>query len=235
MAKLEYNEALVDESLSLLKQAETEIANTGTNVVSALKTIAGARGANHLDINSMLGAGGLNESCIQLIEQTVTGINERVEMVKEYNEDYENAGLFEKLFSSVGLVATKFTEGLFGAGEQIIDGFASATGLIVGIFDKDAKEAIGEFVKKDHVGDFYKGLYDNQLSDMVKYSYFKEDGIVATAAKIFGTSAGYTAALALGGGIYGAATHVATAGAGAVTSASISALCSSPPNISIPV
>ena len=221
MAKLEYNEALVDESLSLLKKAETEIANTGTNVVSALKTIAGARGANYLDINSMLGAGGLNESCIQLIEQTVTGINERVEMVKEYNEDYENAGLFEKLFSSVGLIATKFTEGLFGAGEQIIDGFASATGLIVGIFDKDAKEAIGEFVKKDHVGDFYKGLYDNELSDMVKYSYFKEDGLVATAAKIFGTSAGYTAALAVGGGIYGAATHVATAGAGAVTSASI--------------
>ena len=109
MAKLEYNEALVDESLSLLKQAETEIVNTGTNVVSALQTIAGARGANYLDINSMLGAGGLNESCIQLIEQTVTGINERVEMVKEYNEDYENAGLFEKLFSSVGLIATKFT------------------------------------------------------------------------------------------------------------------------------
>ena len=222
MAKLEYNEALVDESLSLLKKAETEIANTGTNVVSALKTIAGARGANYLDINSMLGAGGLNESCIQLIEQTVTGINERVEMVKEYNEDYENAGLFEKLFSSVGLIGVKFVEGIFGAGEQIIDGFASATAAVLGLVGADgAKESIGEFVKKDHVGDYFQNKYDNEWSDMVKYSAFKEDGLVATAAKIFGTSAGYTGALFLGGGIYGAATHVATAGAGAVTSASI--------------
>ena len=28
MAKLEYNEALVDQSLSLLKQAETQVSNT---------------------------------------------------------------------------------------------------------------------------------------------------------------------------------------------------------------
>ena len=156
MAKLEYNEALVDESLSLLKQAETQISNTGTNVVSALRTVAGARGANYLDINAMLGAGGLNESCIELIEQTVTGINERVEMIKQYNEDYENAGFFEKVFSSVGLIGAKFVEGIFGAGEQIIDGFASAAGLVVGIVSKDAKESIGEFVKKDHVGDYFK-------------------------------------------------------------------------------
>ena len=67
MAKLAYNEELVDESLSLLKQAETQIANTGYSVVSALSTIAGARGANYLDMNTMIGAGGLNESCIQLI------------------------------------------------------------------------------------------------------------------------------------------------------------------------
>ncbi len=219
MAKLAYNETLVDESLSLLKRAESEIANTGTSVVSALSTIAGARGAGYLDMSAMLGAGGLNESCIALIEETVSGINARVEMIKEYNEDYENAGFFEKLFSSAGLIAAKFTEGLFGAGEQIVDGFASAAGFVVGIFDKDAKEAIGEFVKKDHVGDYYKNLYDGALSDVVKYSYFKEDGFVATAAKIFGTSAGYTAALALGGGIYGAATSVATGSA--VTSASI--------------
>ena len=220
MAKLAYNEELVDESLSLLKQAETQIANTGNNVVSALSTIAGARGANYLDMNSMIGAGGLNESCIQLIEETVSGINARVEMIKEYNEDYENAGFFKKVFSTVGLIATKFSEGLFGAGEQIVDGFASGAGFVLGILgQKDAKEAIGEFVKKDHVGDYYKNLYDGALSDMVKYSAVKEDGFVANAAKIFGTSAGYTAALALTGGIVGATTGVASGAA--VTGAQI--------------
>ena len=220
MAKLAYNEELVDESLSLLKQAETQIANTGNNVVSALSTIAGARGANYLDMNSMIGAGGLNESCIQLIEETVSGINARVEMIQEYNEDYENAGFFKKVFSTVGLIATKFSEGLFGAGEQIVDGFASGAGFVLGILgQKDAKEAIGEFVKKDHVGDYYKNLYDGALSDMVKYSAVKEDGFVANAAKIFGTSAGYTAALALTGGIVGATTGVASGAA--VTGAQI--------------
>ena len=81
MAKLEYTEELVEETLNLLKKAETEISNTGPNVVSALQTVAGARGANYLDINSMLGAGGLNETCIQLIEDTISGINARVEMI----------------------------------------------------------------------------------------------------------------------------------------------------------
>ena len=99
MAKLAYNETLVNESLSLLKRAESEISNTGASVVSALSTVAGARGANYLDMSAMLGAGGLNESCIQLIEETITGINARVEMIEEYNEDYENAGFFKKLLN----------------------------------------------------------------------------------------------------------------------------------------
>ena len=217
MAKLAYNETLVNESLSLLKRAESEISNTGASVVSALSTVAGARGANYLDMSAMLGAGGLNESCIQLIEETITGINARVEMIEEYNEDYENAGFFKKLFSTGRLLGTKAFEGLFGAGEQIVDGFASAAGFLVGIVNKDAKEAIGEFVKKDHVGDYYESLYNGELSDTVKYSFVKEDGFFANAAKIIGTSAGYTAALALGGGIYGAATKVAGTAASSAT------------------
>ena len=95
------------------------------------------------------------------------------EQFKEYNEDYENAGFFKKVFSTVGLIATKFSEGLFGAGEQIVDGFASGVGIIVGIFDKDAKEAIGEFVKK---GDTIMTLYyDKVLPEIDISNIYKFD------------------------------------------------------------
>ncbi len=203
MAKLEYNETLVDNAIGLLLKGKERLNGTEENVEKAVKKIIGARGIQLIDTTEVQSAIGLATAYQDVIDNTILRIQDRVEKVKEYNKDVEDTGFFKRLFATAGFGLAKIFEGVGEAGEQLVDGFASGIGFVVGIFDKDAQNKIGEFVKKDHVGDAFQSLYNNQLSGVVKASYMKENGIGAKACKIFGTMLGYTAIMAAGGAAVG--------------------------------
>lgn len=216
MAKLEYEETLVDSALALLEKAKGELSGTEENVKVALNTISSARGVQLIDTKDVQSALGLATECQDTIDSTILAIKNRVEQVKQYNKDVEDKGFFTRIFATAGLALTKVVEGIGDAGEQLVDGFASAVGFVVGFVDKGAQDKIAKFVAKDHVGDAFQNLYNNQFSEMVKASYMKENGKAAKLFKIAGTAIGYTAIMAAGGAAVGS-TGVAglTAKAGA--------------------
>ena len=205
MAKLELDEGLVNQALSELDSATSELGSVDSEISSAINAILSARGIEYVDTSSIQKATGLSEGCNQLISNLKSGISERVEEIKKYNEDVDNTGILSRIFSTIGLLGTKLIEGFAKGGEEILDGFASAAGFLVGFVSKDTQDKIGEFVKKDHVGDYFDGLYKNELSGMVKASYAKEDGIAAKVFEVIGTAGAYTAALAVGGAVTGTA------------------------------
>ena len=205
MAKLELDEGLVNQALSELDSATSELGSVDSEISSAINAILSARGIEYVDTSSIQKATGLSEGCNQLISNLKSGISERVEEIKKYNEDVDNTGILSRIFSTIGLLGTKLIEGFAKGGEEILDGFASAAGFLVGFVSKDTQNKIGEFVKKDHVGDYFDGLYKNELSGMVKASYAKEDGIAAKVFEVIGTAGAYTAALAVGGAVTGTA------------------------------
>ncbi|MBP5678265.1 MAG: hypothetical protein J6X28_00360, partial [Bacilli bacterium] len=220
MAKLEFKEDKINTALDSLQLAKTSLGNLESAMTSAVGIITGARGANYISsysgkLSSTLQTPSL---CIEQVDAMITDINDKLAEVKKYNEEYENMSWAQKLFSSIGMAFTKFTEGFFTAGEQIIDGFAGVLGAVVGLVSPSAKEAIGDFIKKDYVGDFYDSLYNNELKGMVQGSVFKEDGLVSKGFEILGTAVGYGVAISTGGGIagqlfgYGAGAATTTAG-----------------------
>lgn len=180
MAKLEYDEVLVDSALTLLAEGKEQLSGTEESVSAAISKITSARGVELIDTSDLQSAVGLAEAYQEILDGTILTIKDRVEMIKEYNEDVDSKGFFERLFSTAGMAIAKTLEGIGTAGEQLVDGFASAVGFVVGFVDKDAQDKIGKFIEKDHVGDAFQSLYKNQLSEMVKASYMKENG---TAAK----------------------------------------------------
>ncbi len=227
MAKLEYIPRLVDSALDQLENAQKRLNGTESKVESAVSQILGARGIEYIDTTGLKNCLGVVDTYSSLITQTIDDINQRVAMITEYNADIDDASFLTRVASTGGLFLSKFAEGLFSAGEQIVDGFASALGFVVGFVSEDAKESIGNFVKKDHVGDFFNNLYDNQLSGMVKYSYAKENGLAANIFKIGGTAVGYSLALYAGGaavgGISGGAAGATTMAKAAIGSVKASA------------
>ena len=158
MARLQYVEDRVNEAINQLTLSETALSKIQSGMVSGIGLITGARGANYLNTGNLNATASTPDLCIQQVTQLISTIQEKSDAVKKFNSGYESMGFLEKLFSTVGMAATKITQGFFTAGEQIVDGFASAIGMILG---GKAKESIGEFVKKDYVGDAYRNFYYN--------------------------------------------------------------------------
>ena len=211
MAKLAYDEDLINQSIDQLNDAKRILMTNDGGITSAINTISGARGANYLDLSGLQAAGRATSDCGNAVDDMIRTIEEKKEAVKAYNDEQDGIKWYERIFPTIGMAASKFVEGFFTAGEQIVDGFASAIGWVAGIFGaKGVQESIGYFVKKDHVGDAFHDFYYNTDigKGMLKYSAMKEDGIAAKVFKIAGTAAGYAAAISVAGSALGVSTTV---------------------------
>ena len=195
MAKLKYDSNLVNNAIDELGAASDQLLTTEDEMRSALTIIANAQGINYVHSDTIINTLGYPTACQEMIAETITSIQTRAQEVEEYNEKYENASFLEKLGSTAGLFLTKVVEGFASAGEQIVDGFASVIGWGAGLVSKDAQESIANFIKKDHVGDFFGNLYDTTFKDMVIKSWASEKGLACNIFKGVGTGIGYAAAL----------------------------------------
>ena len=86
MAKLELDEGLVNQALSELDSATSELGSVDSEISSAINAILSARGIEYVDTSSIQKATGLSEGCNQLISNLKSGISERVEEIKKYNQ-----------------------------------------------------------------------------------------------------------------------------------------------------
>ncbi len=224
MAKLKYDSRLVDNTISELGDASSQLINTEDEMRSALTIIANARGIRHVHTDTLFNTLGYPGACQELIEETIANIKTRAKEVEEYNKEYESSSWLTKLGSTAGLFLTKVCEGFGSAGEQIVDGFASVLGFAAGLVSKDAQNSIANFIKKDHVGDFFDGLYSGSLKKMVQHSWADVDGLACNIFKGVGTGLGYAAALAATGGIAGGVSTGTMLGAKAGASVLLSSL-----------
>ena len=207
MARLKYDEVVVEEVVSQLGKVRDSFASNTAGLSSALNVILSARGAQFLDVSALEGAPKTSNTCAEQVDLAIQSIRARVEEIKAYNADVESMGWGKRLLSTVGLGVAKLGEGVLTAAEQLVDGFASALGWLGGIFSSSFRDKIGEFVKKDYVGDMFHNIYYNTDfgKEMVKASYMSENGKLANVVKIFGTAIGYSLAVAATGGIAGVA------------------------------
>lgn len=197
MARFEYDESKVSSALKELEEAKKTLDNVNTEINEGISIIEGARGSNFIsvDFSSILS---LKDTSIEYIDTIISDINKNVTTIEEYN----NAPWYKKVFASVGMAATKFVEGLGTGCEQIVDGFASGIGMVAGVFSSDAKEAIGDFVKKDYVGDAFAASYESGiLSGIEKYSAFSSTSTAANVFKGVGVATTYIAIAAATGGV----------------------------------
>lgn len=212
MARFDYDSGKITTALSQLEEAKKTLENVNTEINAGISTIQGARGSNFLsiDFTSILG---LKETATGNIDTIISDINKNVATIEEYNR----APWYKKMFATIGMASTKFVEGLGTGGEQIVDGFASLTGMVVGIFSSDAKESIGKFIEKDHVGDAFAASYESGiLSSIEKYSAFSSTSTAANVFKGVGVATTYIAIAAATGGA-GAAIGGGTFAAGAAS------------------
>ena len=211
MARFKYDSDKVSNALSELELAKKTLDNVNTEINAGITTIMNARGSKFIsvDFNSILG---LKETSIEYIDTIIKDIEENKRTIEEYN----SAPWYKKVFATTGMAITKFGEGIATGGEQLVDGFASLTGMVVGVFNNDAKEAIGEFVKKDHVGDAFAASYNHGiLANLEKYSAFSSTSTAANVFKGIGVATAYVAVAAATGGA-GAAMSGGTLAVGAV-------------------
>ncbi|MBQ6323427.1 MAG: hypothetical protein IJI22_01170 [Bacilli bacterium] len=221
MAKLNYDATLVNDAIQELEAAKRELADVDSRINAACQTIASARGIEYVNYSAVAKASGMGATCEEVINEVEKSIEERVEMIKSYNQDVDKAGLLKRLFATHQMASLKLTEGVLTAGEEIVDGFASAVGFVVGLFSKKGQEKIGQFVEKNHVGDYFKNAFATKWQNIEKYSYMGSQSVGAKIFKGIGTVAGYTAALAAGGAAVGA---LSGAGAAAGATAAIGSL-----------
>ena len=207
MARLKYDEVVVEQVISELGNARNNFASNTSGLASAMSVIMNARGAQYLDVSALEAAPKASNTCAEQVDQMIQSIRARVEEIKVYNADIESMGWGKRLLSTVGLGVAKLGEGVLTAGEQLVDGFASALGWVGGLFSSSFRDKIGEFVKKDYIGDAFHNFYYNTDfgKEMTKASYISENGTVAKVVKVFGTAIGYALAVAATGGIAGVA------------------------------
>ncbi|MBR2828221.1 MAG: hypothetical protein IKE70_03220 [Bacilli bacterium] len=233
MAKLVYDASLVDSALGQLRQAKAILGKTDSDLGNAASIIKSARGIEYIDVGGLSSIVGLGSKCQEYIDQVVSDINNQVDKITEYNaeidEDYSGFfGFIKRAGATVVHASSKLFEGIGTAGEQITDGFASAVGWVAGgvgdLFQwdeaKQLKSDIGEFVAKDHVGDAFDNLYENQLSEVIRASGMTNDGKVSNVLKGLGVGTGYALTLLAGGAVLGGVSTGTTALAGAQTAIS---------------
>ena len=90
--------------------------------------------------------------------------------------------------------ALKIIEGFIGVNENVIDGLVSIVGFIDGIFSSRFQDCLGEFIKKDWVGDTTAKWYEEGwLKNVNKYSYMSHQSTAANVLKGVGNAVGYIA------------------------------------------
>ena len=208
MAKLDFDEEKVESVIEKLNSAKDSLSNVTDGMVSGLNLIARARGSSYVDTNALKEGIKLPENCTIEIQNMIDNITNAAEEIIKYNGDVSKMNFLQRGLGTLGMIGSKTIEGVFTAGEQLVDGFASLIGWGAGLLGfKGAQEKIGNFVKKDYVGDaFHKFYYKTGLgSAITKSSYIKEDGKIANFTKGIGTAIGYAGAIYLTGGLAGVA------------------------------
>ena len=197
MGRYTYNASLVTKAVDELNNAINSLSSITSEIQAGINTINSATGAQYIDVDysDMLK---LKDAAEDAIEEDIRTINSKVQMI----EDYEEAPFLKKIFASAGMALTKFTEGIASGIEDLGDGVVSLAGFVGGIFSSEFKEACGEYIKKDHVGDWFSEQYTTGgLSALDKYSYFGKDSAAANIFKGFGVAAPYIALSMTGVGL----------------------------------
>ena len=207
MARYTYNAGLVTQTIDTLYAACDTLDSTNVDMKKGIDMIYNARGAENINID-FSPITGYQSSVIEYIETMATEIQKKAQEI----EEYQDAPWYKKLFATIGMGALKLVEGLASFVEQIGDGLVSIVGFIGGIFSSDFKDCIGEFVKKDWVGDTTAKWYEEGwLQSVNKYSIMSHESTAANILKGVGVAAGYVIL------------SVATAGAGTAVSLGVSA------------
>ena len=208
MAKLDFDEKKIESVIEKLTEAKDSLNNVADGMASGLNIIARARGSANLDTNALREGVQLPENCVTEITSMIDKIKLTAEEILKYNGDVSKLNIFERTLGTIGMFGSKLTEGVFTAGEQLVDGFASIIGWGLGKLGfKGAQESIAKFVSKDYVGDaFHNFYYNTGLGKAItKSSFIKEDGGFANFTKGIGTAIGYAGAIYLTGGVAGVA------------------------------
>ena len=217
MGRYVYDASLVTQALDELNSAVNSLADINTEIQSGINTINSATGANCIDVDytKLLELKTLAED---VVEEDIRTIQEKVAII----EDYEQAPWYKKVFASVGMALTKFGEGVVSAIEDLGDGVVSIAGFVGGIFNSEFKEACGEYIKKDHVGDWFDEQYENgALSSIQAYSYYSKDSTAANIFKGIGCAAPYVALSMTGVGLVTETVAAGVSGIGSGTEAGL--------------
>ena len=184
MSEYSYDKQRVAESINSLEGLSKQISSLQADMISGLSTIKNARGAaNYIDLKES-SIDSFIEECDNELNELISNLNYQVQAIEKYQKDQEDinsASFIKKACSTVGMVALNLIEGVGSTVESVVDGFAS----LVGIFSSRARE----FVKKDHVGDWFASKYESGLlSSVNKYSYMSYDGTAASVFKGIGSA-----------------------------------------------
>lgn len=196
MARYVYNATLVQNTIDTLHAAVDSLETTDETVEKGIEMIMYANGAEVMDIDFSQ----IINYHTQVVEYIDAMTNELRRKAQEI-EEYQNAPWYKKVFSTIGLAALKLIEGLGSFVENIGDGVVAITGFVGGIFSSEFKDACGEAIKKDIVGDAFENAYTNGwLKDVNKYSAMSHESTCANVFKGFGVAAGYVAISLVTGG-----------------------------------
>ena len=223
MARYTYNASLVTQTLDKLYSACDSLDSTNVDIKKGIDMINNARGAENISID-YTPITGYQSSVIDYIETMASEIKKKAQEI----EEYQDAPWYKKLFATIGMGALKLVEGLASFVEQVGDGLVAITGFIGGIFSSKFRDCLGEFVKKDWVGDTTAKWYEEGwLKSVNKYSIMSHESTAANVLKGIGVAAGYVVLTVC---TYGAGTAVslgvsaAAAAAGGIGSGTQSGL-----------
>lgn len=189
MSRYTYNSNLVAQSLEKLGSAYDSLGQTNIDMKKGIDMICNARGAENMQIDFSV-ITGYHSQVIDYIDEMSNTIREKTQEI----EEYESAPWWKKLFSTIGMGVLKVVEGFIGLNENVVDGFAAIVGWVGGLFSSDFQDSVGEFIKKDWVGDTTAQWYEEGwLQGINKYSYMSHESTAANVLKGIGTAAGYVA------------------------------------------
>lgn len=216
---IKYNDGNINTSKGLLNNAKSELDGTRDALIAGFKTLGSARGSEWIDYQQ-------NEkiiedfpsNCCEYIDDLFNSMSNKAKEIEEYRD----APLYKKIFATVGMGLSKFTEGILTVAENIVDAGVSLVGFTAGIFgNKDLQNSCAEFVKVNGFADAFNWI--NDKTGINKYSAMSPESTGAKLFKMGGTVAGYIIAGAITGGALGIGataantTVAAVAGLGAGT------------------
>ena len=210
MARYTYNKAQVNEALDSLKDSGAAIVDTNNDIQSGINMICNARGALNLDLDeTFMYIKNLNTQ----VKDSITAISTEISNKAREIEEYENAPWYKKIFATIGMSALKLAEGLVSLVENISDGVVAILGFVPGLIFPSFQDALSEYIKTDHVGDFFSEQYENGLLTSVnKYSAMSHESTAANVLKGVGVVTGYVIIGVATGGMGTAAMIGTTAG-----------------------